>query len=146
VADEEQALHEHVQCPLVLSASVFGSPARCQKFARRIHAGSVTINDLIVPTADPRVPFGGRGQSGHGMTRGAAGLQEMTQLKAIISTRPWFKPHLRSPTPLDADVLAQLIQLEHSSSALSSLRIVPGLIRSVLAQLKFRKSSAGSDS
>jgi len=146
VADEEQALHEHVQCPLVLSASVFGSPARCQKFARRIHAGSVTINDLIVPTADPRVPFGGRGQSGHGMTRGAAGLQEMTQLKAIISTRHWFKPHLQSPTPLDADVLAQLIQLEHSSSALSSLRIVPGLIRSVLAQLKFRKSSAGSDS
>jgi acyl-CoA reductase-like NAD-dependent aldehyde dehydrogenase len=145
VADEEQALHEHVQCPLVLSASVFGSTARCQLFARRIHAGCVTINDLIVPTADPRVPFGGRGQSGHGMTRGAAGLMEMTRLKVLVSTRPWFKPHLKSPTPLDADVMAQLIQLEHSASALSSLRIVPGLIQSMLAQLKFRKSSAGSD-
>jgi len=146
VADEEEALREHVQCPLVLSASVFGSTARCQLFARRIHAGCVTINDLIVPTADPRVPFGGRGQSGHGMTRGAAGLLEMTRLKAIVSTRPWFKPHLQSPTPLDADVLAQLIQLEHSVSALRSLRIVPGLIHSMLAQLEFRKSSAESHS
>lgn len=146
IADEEQALREHVQCPLLLSASVFGSPARCERFARRIHAGCVTINDLIVPTADPRVPFGGRGQSGHGMTRGAAGLLEMTRLKAIVSTRPWFKPHLQSPTPRDADVLEQLIQLEHSASALRSLRLIPDLIRSMLAQLKYRRSSAGSDS
>jgi acyl-CoA reductase-like NAD-dependent aldehyde dehydrogenase len=146
VADEEQALREHVQCPWVLSASVFGSTARCQLFARRIHAGCVTINDLIVPTADPRVSFGGRGRSGHGVTRGAAGLLEMTQLKAIVSTRPWFKPHLKPPTPLDADVLEQLIRLEHSTSVLHSLRIVPGLMRSMLAQLKFRKSAGGNGS
>ena len=145
VADEEQALREHAQCPLMLSASVFGSPTRSQQFARRIHAGCVTINDLIVPTADPRVPFGGRGRSGHGMTRGAAGLLEMTQLKSVVSTRAWFKPHLQLPTPQDAYVLEQLIQLEHSASALHSLRIVPGLIRSVLSQLKFRKTSADGD-
>ena len=79
------------------------------------------------------------------MTRGAAGLLEMTQLKSVVSTRAWFKPHLQLPTPQDADVLEQLIQLEHSASALHSLRIVPGLIRSVLSQLKFRKTSADGD-
>jgi hypothetical protein len=36
---------------------------RCRHDLARslFHAGCVVINDMIVPTADPRVPFGGRG-------------------------------------------------------------------------------------
>lgn len=52
--------------------------------------------------------------SGHGTTRGEAGLLEMTQLKAIMTTRRWFKPHLQSPTSADAQVLEQLIRIEHA--------------------------------
>ena len=140
VDSEEQALQDHRKCPYALSATVFGSQARSQAFARKVHAGCVVINDLIVPTADPRVPFGGRGGSGYGMTRGEAGLLEMTQLKTIVSTRRWFKPHLQSPTPFDADVLEQLIRLEHASGPWQTLAAVPQMIKGTLAQLRFRKT------
>jgi acyl-CoA reductase-like NAD-dependent aldehyde dehydrogenase len=140
VESAEQALRENSRCPYALSATVFGSPARCQQFARLIPAGCVVINDMIVPTADPRVPFGGRGMSGHGMTRGEAGLLEMTQLKAIVATRRWFKPHLQSPTAADADVLEQLIRLEHAAHPLQSLLAVPKMIRATMEQMKIRRS------
>ncbi len=146
VTSEEQAVREHARCPYALSAAVFGSVNRCQDFARRISVGCVVINDMIVPTADPRVPFGGRGQSGYGVSRGAAGLLEMTQIKAIVTTRRGFKPHLQSPTPADADLLEQLIRVEHSTGAFSLLSALPRLIRAVLAQVRYRKSHAGSGS
>ena len=140
VESAEQALRENSRCPYALSATVFGSPARCQQFARLIHAGCVVINDMIVPTADPRVPFGGRGMSGHGITRGEAGLLEMTQLKVIVATRRWFKPHLQSPTAADADVMEQLIRLEHAAHPLQSLLAVPKMIKATIEQMKIRRS------
>ena len=140
VESAEQALHENSKCPYALSATVFGPAARCQQFARLISAGCVVINDMIVPTADPRVPFGGRGMSGHGMTRGEAGLLEMTQLKAIVATRRWFKPYLQSPTAADADVMEQLIRLEHAAHPLQSLLAVPKMIRATMEQTKIRRS------
>lgn len=140
VESAEQALRENSKCPYALSATVFGSPARCRQFARLIPAGCVVINDMIVPTADPRVPFGGRGMSGHGMTRGEAGLLEMTQLKAIVATRRWFKPHLQSPTAADADVMEQLIRLEHATHPLQSLMAVPKMIKATMEQMKIRRS------
>jgi len=140
VESAEQALRENNKCPYALSATVFGSPARCQQFARLVPAGCVVINDMIVPTADPRVPFGGRGMSGHGMTRGEAGLLEMTQIKAIVATRRWFKPHLQSPTAADADVMEQLIRLEHASHPLQSLMAVPKMIKATMEQMKIRRS------
>jgi aldehyde dehydrogenase (NAD+) len=139
VDSESQALEQYGKCPFALSATVFGSTARCHQFARRINAGCVVINDLIVPTADPRVPFGGRGMSGHGMTRGQAGLLEMTQLKAIVATRRWFKPHLHQPTAADVDVLEQLIRIEHSVNPLKSLWAVPKMITSTMKQMKLRR-------
>ena len=140
VESAEQALRENSRCPYALSATVFGSPARCQQLARLIPAGCVVINDMIVPTADPRVPFGGRGMSGHGMTRGEAGLLEMTQLKAIVATRRWFKPHLQSPTAADVDVMEQLIRLEHAAHPLQSLLAVPKMIKATMEQMKIRRS------
>jgi acyl-CoA reductase-like NAD-dependent aldehyde dehydrogenase len=140
VESAEHALRENSKCPYALSATVFGSPARCQRFARLIFAGCVVINDMIVPTADPRVPFGGRGMSGHGMTRGEAGLLVMTQLKAIVATRRWFKPHLQSPTAADTDVMEQLIRLEHAAHPLQSLMAVPKMIMATIEQWKIRRS------
>lgn len=142
VESSQQALRENSKCPYALSATVFGSPARCQQFSRLIPAGCVVINDMIVPTADPRVPFGGRGMSGHGMTRGEAGLLEMTQLKAIVATRRWFKPHLQSPTAADADVMEQLIRLEHAAHPLQSLLAVPKMIKATMEQMKIRRTQS----
>ncbi len=48
-----------------------------------------------------------------------------THLKAIVATRRWFKPHLETPTSADADVLEQLIRLEHAASPLERSAAVP---------------------
>jgi acyl-CoA reductase-like NAD-dependent aldehyde dehydrogenase len=145
VKSESHALEENAKCPFALSATVFGSAARCQRFARRIPVGCVVINDMIVPTADPRVPFGGRSGSGHGMTRGQAGLLEMTQLKAIVRTRKWFKPHLHRATVADADVLEQLIRLEHAANPLKSLKALPNMIKATVEQIRLRRALRRSD-
>jgi acyl-CoA reductase-like NAD-dependent aldehyde dehydrogenase len=94
VAGPEEALAFDAECPYALGASVFGPIAAARDFALRVGAGVVTINDLIVPTADPRLPFGGFGRSGFGRTRGAEGLLEMTAAKAVTAKRGGFRPHL----------------------------------------------------
>lgn len=141
-----QALEWSRSCPYALGATIFGSTTACQQFAKNIDAGCVVINDMIAPTADPRIPFGGRHASGFGITRGAAGLEEMTQLKAVVTSRRWFRPHLDEPTPVDADVLENLIRLEHASSPLHQLSVVPGMIASTLAQIKHRSKTKSRES
>ncbi|MBA3830339.1 MAG: aldehyde dehydrogenase family protein [Chthoniobacterales bacterium] len=79
VANDAEALAFSLQCPYALGAAIFSrDAAAAHSFAGKVRAGVVVINDLIVPTADPRLPFGGRGRSGFGTTRGAEGLLEMT--------------------------------------------------------------------
>ena len=102
------------RCAYALGASVFGPPDLARAFAGRVRAGSVCINDVIVPTADPRLPFGGRGESGYGLTRGAEGLLEMTVVKTV-SVRRRFRMHLQPPREDDARRYAQLIRWLHGA-------------------------------
>lgn len=80
-------LAAQAECPLALTTSIFGEERESRSLARHITCGTVVLNDLIVPTADPRVPFGGRRQSGFGVTRGAEGLLEMTAIKVVSARR-----------------------------------------------------------
>jgi aldehyde dehydrogenase (NAD+) len=139
-ADEDAAVRLSAECPYALSAAVFGRALACRRYARRLDAGCVVINDMIVPTADPRVAFGGRHRSGFGVTRGAAGLLEMTQLKTVVRGRGFFRPHLDRPTPADAEVLEHLIGLEHSRNPLAKLGAVWGVVRAAWKQRSFRVS------
>ena len=113
VADTAAALAAAADCPYALGASVFGPPAAARELAAQVRAGSVCINDLIVPTADPRLPFGGRGRSGFGSTRGAEGLLEMTVPKAVSIRRGRFRPHLDAATPDAAAQFAAMTALLH---------------------------------
>lgn len=104
VAGTEEALRLDEACPFALGASVFGRDLRAaQDFARRLPAGVVTLNDLIAPTADPRLPFGGCRRSGFGVTRGPEGLLSLTRPKAIVR-RPAdaWAPHFE-PAAADRD-------------------------------------------
>jgi aldehyde dehydrogenase (NAD+) len=138
--DEAAAVRQSAECPYALSAAVFGRTMECRRYARRLDAGCVVINDMIVPTADPRVAFGGRHRSGFGVTRGAAGLLEMTQLKTVIRARGFFRPHLHRPTPADAEVLEHLIGLEHARNPLAKLSSVWGMVRAAWKQRSIRVS------
>ncbi|MBW4025016.1 MAG: aldehyde dehydrogenase family protein [Proteobacteria bacterium] len=108
MAEAITALH---LCPYALGVSVFGPEAEARRLAARVRAGSVCINDLIMPTADPRLPFGGRGLSGFGVTRGAEGLLEMTVVKTVSIRRGRFRPHLAPPRSGDAHRYAALIAI-----------------------------------
>ena len=138
--DEEQGLRAANQCPYALSAVVFGPVGASRVYARRVDAGCVVINDMIASSADPRLAFGGRRASGFGVTRGPAGLLEMTHVKTIVRSRPFFRPHLERPTGVDAEVLEQLIRLEHSRGPLAKLGAVAGMVRAAWKQRLVRNS------
>jgi acyl-CoA reductase-like NAD-dependent aldehyde dehydrogenase len=94
VDSDEEAIAAANSCGFALGASVFSrDELAARALAARLEAGIVTINDLIVPTADPRIPFGGRKQSGFGMTRGAEGLLELTRPKVIQVRRGKKRMH-----------------------------------------------------
>ena len=117
VAGTAQALAAAATCRYALGASIFGPPAAARALAEHVAAGAVVINDVIVPTADPRLPFGGRGESGFGVTRGAEGLLEMTVLKTVSTRHGRFRPHLERPKPTDAARYSRMIRLLHGGLA-----------------------------
>ena len=90
VSDMEEALTLEKGMSYALGASIFGPATMATGLARRLRSGSICINDLIVPTADPRLPFGGTGGSGYGATRGPEGLLALTRPVTISTRRPAF--------------------------------------------------------
>ncbi len=132
VAGPEQALAMAAACPYALGASVFGPEKAAVAFAAKVPAGSVVVNDVIVPTADPRLPFGGRGESGFGVTRGAEGLLEMTAVKTVSVRRGRWLPHLEALHPLDAELFRAYLTLAHAGGLRARLRGAADLTRSLL--------------
>ena len=132
VASAEQALALDAECPYALGASIFGSRDAAAFMAARVNAGCVVINDMIVPTADPRLPFGGRGRSGFGVTRGAEGLLEMTRVKAITTRTGSFRPHLDASHPLDADLFRHYLAAAHGGTINARVRGAVGLVRTLI--------------
>ena len=109
----------YAHCEYALTVAIFcarGDEPKARTLARVLKAGTVLINDVIAPTVDPRVPFGGRGASGYGVTRGAEGLLEMTAIKTLLVRRGQSKLYMRHLEPTrDADVplFAALIAATH---------------------------------
>ena len=106
-ADLPAAYHA---CPMRLGVSIFGPPARAAALAEELDAGCISINDLIAPTADPRVVLAPRGESGFGATRGDAGLLEMTAPVSIVQRHGRYRPHLDPGRRADAPVLQAVLE------------------------------------
>ena len=119
--DIQEAIALHEACPYALTASVFGDEREAQEIAARVTAGTVTINDLIVLTADPRVPFGGRRGSGFGTTRGVEGLLEMTAAKTIAVRRGSGTRQFDATTPQHEPLFDGVIKASHAKSFLARL-------------------------
>ena len=113
VTDAEEALAAHAACPYGLTASVFGPEGAARVLARRMLVGNVLINDVIVPTADPRIPFGGRGASGYGVTRGAEGLLAMTTPRTIQVQRGRPRRAYEATGEGHAELFAGVVQMLH---------------------------------
>ncbi|MGB6640320.1 MAG: aldehyde dehydrogenase family protein, partial [Thermoanaerobaculia bacterium] len=129
VGSAAEAIELAADCPYRLGAAIFGDTGKARALAQRIPAGVVVINDLIVPTADPRVPFGGRGDSGFGVTRGAEGLLEMTVLKAVIHRIDKFRPHYDPPRAGDDQLFAAYARAVHGTGLAGRFRSLSDLAR-----------------
>ena len=115
-AKEEEAIALAARSPFALGAAVFGEPAAARAFAKKIRAGVVVVNDMIVPTADPRVTFGGRGESGFGTTRGAEGLRQFTAPKVVVIQAAKRLRHLEPISESAAEVFRAYLALAHTPS------------------------------
>ena len=131
VDDLDHAVRLVNECPYRLAASVFGPTGAANQLANRLNVGTVTVNDLIAPTADPRLPFGGRGQSGFGVTRGREGLIAMTAAKVVSTRRGPLAPHLRPRTDSDEQLLHGALQMMHSSGLRKKLTGLRRMVRGV---------------
>ncbi|MHC5210203.1 MAG: NAD-dependent succinate-semialdehyde dehydrogenase [Planctomycetota bacterium] len=81
--DEEDAVRIANDTGFGLGAAVFTSDvARGERLAAdRLAAGTCCVNDYV--RSDPRLPFGGIRQSGHGRELSAFGIREFVNVKAV---------------------------------------------------------------
>jgi len=110
----EQAVAMHEQCPYALTAAIFGPENAARSLARQITAGTILFNDVIVATADPRVPFSGRKRSGFGATRGREGLLAMTAPRALVRQRGSSRVPYQPTTPAHRELFAGYLQAAHA--------------------------------
>jgi aldehyde dehydrogenase (NAD+) len=114
----DDAVSQAAASPFGLAAAVFTADVRAaEELAARLPVGSVTVNDVIVETAHPGTPFGGRGASGWGVTQGPEGLLAMTCPQAVSVRCGRFRPHVDeavSPDPgATADILTGLLRASY---------------------------------
>ncbi|MGW7132472.1 aldehyde dehydrogenase family protein [Streptomyces bobili] len=75
VADADEAIAHINSGRYGLGSAVF-SRDRGEAIARRLRVGMTSINDALVFSINPALPFGGRGDSGYGRKQGEEGLRE----------------------------------------------------------------------
>ena len=137
VRDEAAAVQCANSADFALGATIFSRDiAKARALAAQLKTGFVLVNDLIVPTADPRMPFGGVKASGFGSTRGDEGLLEMTFPHVVAIRRGRAHQHFDEPAADDAQLFSAYIRAAHGRSRLAAIR---ELISALIAKAKSRK-------
>jgi succinate-semialdehyde dehydrogenase/glutarate-semialdehyde dehydrogenase len=93
VGSEAEAIEKANDTDFGLGASVWTTDAeRGARVAGDIEAGCVYVNELV--KSDPRVPFGGVGESGYGRELSAVGIREFLNRKTV-----WIADEPDTETP-----------------------------------------------
>lgn len=137
VVDDHEAVLRTNDCPYGLGASIFSqNETAARELAGRLNAGVVTINDLLLPTADARLPFGGRDRSGFGSTRGADGLLELTMPKVVTVSRSKFRFAFATPHPADAALFQSYLTAAHQRGFLTRLKAAGQVLKNLVSRSK----------
>jgi aldehyde dehydrogenase (NAD+) len=117
----EEALERNERCPYALGASIFTpNLTLAGQIANRLKAGSVAVNDVILPTSHPATPFGGSGASGWGTTQGAEGLLEMTVPQVVSYKSGTLRLHYDMGDPVklqkQGELLRGFLEASHAPS------------------------------
>ncbi len=132
VAGDLEAVLRTNDCPYALTASIFSrDESTARVLASQIRGGVITINDLILPTADARLPFGGRGRSGFGVTQGVEGLLELTTPKVVTVSRARFRPALDPSQPGDVEMFEAYLQFAHGEGLKARWTALVALIKTI---------------
>lgn len=121
----EGLIHRLAEHPYGLSCSIFtANTANAERLAPLLRVGSVLINDVIVATARPETPLGGRGLSGWGITQGEEGFLAMTVPQVVTVRRGMFRPHFDSAaTGKDTTAIIRgMLEATHSRSWWSRMK------------------------
>jgi acyl-CoA reductase-like NAD-dependent aldehyde dehydrogenase len=119
-ADEDDAVRLANGTSFGLGASVWSRDvSRARALASRIDAGMVWTNDLGISYAAGPAPWGGRKESGYGLTHSKHGLYELSSVKLVDSDRgrvkvPWWYPY--EPRALDG--FKGVLELLHGEDGL----------------------------
>jgi acyl-CoA reductase-like NAD-dependent aldehyde dehydrogenase len=113
VRDLDEAVRLANDSPYGLQASVYTrSMARGEQVARRLHAGSVTINDSQVNYTVFDAPMGGWKSSGIGVRHGPNGIRKYCHTQSILFTP--FAPkrdfHMFPYRPWRSKLMARLVR------------------------------------
>jgi acyl-CoA reductase-like NAD-dependent aldehyde dehydrogenase len=96
VPDAEAALRIANALPFGLSGSVWsGDEERGRALARRLEAGSVCVNDVLVNYFCVEAPLGGIKNSGMGFRHGPEGLRQFCRIETVVEDHPllgWLSP------------------------------------------------------
>lgn len=120
VDSDETAIRLVNRHELGLGASIFTKDLNAaDQIARRLEVGMITINEVIIPSADPRLPLSGRKSSGFGATQGSEGLLEMTVAKVISNNSSKVRRAYDAPRKGDASLLTALTQAMHARGVIA---------------------------
>ncbi len=141
VESDEEALELSRHCRHALGATLFGPLEWAETLSHQVPGQMVCINDMIVPSADPRLPFGGTGRSGFGHMRGKEGLLEMTAVRVISTRRGGTTDHLRPPSAVDDPLLERFLLMAHGSGVGQKFRATVEMI-ALIARERIRRRMA----
>jgi len=87
---KEEALEIIERNPNPLAFYLFSKDREIQNYWKQLPFGGGAVNNTIVHLANPRLPFGGIGQSGYGHYHGKYGFDTFSHHKALMKSGTWF--------------------------------------------------------
>ncbi len=132
---EEEAIRLANDSEFGLTASVWTRDrAKGKRFAEKIEAGSVCINEVLYTHGIGQTPWGGFKNSGRGRTHGREGLLELVQPQHIHINRlallpdAWWMPY----TPTAVETFRGFARYFASGSIFKTAQMLPQLLKRVI--------------